>query len=100
MARSHCLFEWIEDGDNLVLSAAFLCMKRLVIELENDLRHSLTPSSGERLEVAIRKHAKYLRGHRPQRVLIQEYDARLSTKFRYMPAPQLLEVLLRELGSS
>ncbi|MDX2007798.1 MAG: hypothetical protein SFU83_21370 [Meiothermus sp.] len=74
-------------------------MKRLVIELENDRRHSLTPATGERLESAIRKHARHLKGHRPQRVLIQEYDARLSTKFRYLPAPQLLEVLLRELGA-
>ena len=74
-------------------------MKRLVIELENNLKHSLTPSSGERLESAIRKHAVHLRGHKPLRVLVQEYDARLSTKYRYIPAPQLLEVLLRELSA-
>lgn len=73
-------------------------MKRIIIELENNFKHSLTPSSGERLERAIRKHAIHLKGIKPVRVLLQEYDARLSTRFRYIPAPELLEVLLKEMG--
>lgn len=72
-------------------------MKRVIIELDNDHKRSITPVSGERMESAVRKYAPYLRGLRPVRVFIQEYDARLSSKFRYTPAPQLLEVLEREL---
>lgn len=72
-------------------------MKRVIIELENLPKRSITPVSGERLELAIRKYASYLQGTKPVRVFVQEYDARLSSKFRYTPAPQLLEVLLKEL---
>jgi hypothetical protein len=72
-------------------------MKRVIIELENLPKRSITPVSGERLELAVRKYAGYLQGTRPVRVFVQEYDARLSSRFRYTPAPQLLEVLLKEL---
>jgi hypothetical protein len=72
-------------------------MRRLIIELESGPKRSLTPVSGERLEGAIRRYAVHLRGLQPARVFIQEYDRRLSSKFRYTPAPQLLQALLREL---
>ncbi|MCL6525552.1 MAG: hypothetical protein K6T57_01600 [Thermaceae bacterium] len=72
-------------------------MRRLIIELEASAKRSLTPVSGERLEAALRRYAVHLRGLQPVRVFIQEYDPRLSSKFRYTPAPQLLQVLLREL---
>ncbi len=72
-------------------------MKRIIIELEELPRRSLTPVSGERLEWAIRKYASYLSGTKPVRVFVQEYDSRLFSKFRYTPAPQLLVVLLQEL---
>lgn len=72
-------------------------MRRLIIELEASAKRSLTPVSGERLETAIRRYAVHLRELQPVRVFIQEYDPRLSSKFRYTPAPQLLQVLLREL---
>ncbi len=75
-------------------------MKRIIIELENLPRRSITPVSGERLEWAVRKYASHLQGTRPVRVLVQEYDARLSSKFRYSPAPGLLEVLLKELRAN
>lgn len=73
-------------------------MRRLVIELKNHPRRSLSVMSGERMDAAIRKHAPYLRGLEPVQVFVQEYDPRLSTRFRYIPAPQLLELLRRELG--
>ncbi len=75
-------------------------MKRVIIELENLPKRSITPVSGERLELAVRKYASYLQGTKPVRVFVQEYDARLSSKFRYTPAPQLLEVLLKELRAN
>lgn len=74
-------------------------MKRLVIELENNLKRSLTPVSGERMETALRHFAPYLRGTKPLRVFIQEYDSRLSSRFRYTPAPQLLQALIKELNN-
>lgn len=74
-------------------------MRRLIIELEAGAKRSFTPVSGERLETAIRKYAVHLRGLRPTRVFIQEYDGRLSSKFRYTPAPQLLQALLKELSA-
>ncbi|MBF6594164.1 MAG: hypothetical protein IVW51_06910 [Thermaceae bacterium] len=74
-------------------------MRRLIIELEIGPRRSFTPVSGERLDSAIRKYAVHLRGLQPVRVFIQEYDSRLSSKFRYTPAPQLLRTLLEELSA-
>lgn len=74
-------------------------MKRLVIELENNLKRSLTPVSGEKMELALRRYAPHLRGTKPLRVFIQEYDADLSSRFRYTPAPQLLESLIKELSN-
>lgn len=74
-------------------------MKRLVIELENNFKRSLTPVSGEKMESALRRYAPHLRGAKPLRVFIQEYDSRLSSRFRYTPAPQLLQVLIKELNN-
>ncbi len=75
-------------------------MKHIIIELENLPKRSITPVSGERLERAVRKYACYLQGTRPVRVLVQEYDARLSSRFCYTPAPEPLEVLLKELRAN
>ncbi|MER3444866.1 MAG: hypothetical protein C4333_12450 [Meiothermus sp.] len=68
-----------------------------MIELKDHPKRSITLMSGERMDAAIRKYAPHLRGLEPVQVFVQEYDPRLSTRFRYTPAPQLLELLRREL---
>jgi len=73
-------------------------MKRVIIELEDHPKRSITPVSGERLDTAVRRYAAHLRGLKPLQVLVQEYDSRLSSKFRYIPAPELLQILRRELN--
>ncbi|WP_027894437.1 hypothetical protein [Calidithermus chliarophilus] len=72
-------------------------MTRIVIELKNQPKRSLTPLAGQGLEEALLAYAPQLRGLEPTQVLVQEYDPGLPTRFRYTPAPHLLERLARAL---
>jgi hypothetical protein len=73
-------------------------MRRIVIELKKHSKVSLTPVQGERLDYALRRFANHLRGLEPKQVLLQDYDPRVSSKYRYTPAPQLLKVLRKALS--
>jgi hypothetical protein len=72
-------------------------MRRIVIELKKHSRISLTPVLGERLDGAIKRYAGHLRGLEPKQVLLQDYDPRVSSKYRYTPAPALLKTLKKAL---
>ncbi len=68
-------------------------MEGLVIHF-GEIKRSVTPAGDQTFEEALLEAVPQFRGlAQPEKILTQEYDERLSTRYRYAPLNHLLPAL-------